>query len=279
MSLTDPTAGLGYSFGARLPSADINTVFTQQVRALDVVQGGSYTLTGNIVLSQSGSPTWTSHVATVYDNSLTVSGADFNLDTGGFVMDAAAFVQYSPARTHYSYCNTPSSVVTFASTVVSGGGALDWTLGASIGSGVAPTSCAVVQQQVDAANSNFAVIDFDLTSFITRGTIEGVQVYIDPAGAGSNPQSMPQMSLWKRDDQGTETQIGTTKTDASGSYRTAHYVVLDVSTAVSGNAYQYNPSSTGETLFLRFRGENGTNAAAGLVLHSIVVEQELSIIL
>lgn len=276
--LTDPTGGLGYAFGARLPSADVSTVFTQQVRAWDIVQGGSYTTTGNTTVAASGSPTWSFAVPATWTARLTVDGDDLYLNTGGFVMDASAFVQYSPARTYNAYGNMPTSLVCFASTVVSGGSALDWTIGNSIGSGVAATSAAVIQRQVDAANVNFAYIDFDLTSILRRGTVETCSISIDPAGAAGNPTSLPQLELWKRNGS-TETQIGSTATDASGSYRNPHSFSLDVSTAVSGDAYQYNPDSTGESLFLRFYGENGTNATAGLVVNKIGVTQELSVIL
>lgn len=273
MAASDPTGGVGYAFGAKLPHDDVNTVFTQQVRLWDIVQGGSYTVTGNTTVTRSASQTWTFSVPTTWNNSFVL------LTSSGLLLDSSSYVAYSPAVTYNGYCNTPSSVVCFASTVVSGGSALDWTLGASIGSGVAATSCAVVQQQVDAANSNFAIVDFDLRSLLRRGTVEAVQLFIDPAGAGSNPQSMPQLSLWKRSDSGVETQIGSTTTDASGSYRTGHYLSLDVSAAVAGDAYQYNPNASGETLFARFRGENGTNAAAGLAIQSIAVQQEITYLL
>lgn len=43
MTLVDPTSGLGYSFGQKLPSTHMTTVATQQPNAIDGVNGGTYT--------------------------------------------------------------------------------------------------------------------------------------------------------------------------------------------------------------------------------------------
>ena len=42
MTLLDPTLGVGYAFGEKLPSTHMTTIATQQPRALDVINGGSY---------------------------------------------------------------------------------------------------------------------------------------------------------------------------------------------------------------------------------------------
>jgi len=46
--LIDPTGGVGYAFGQVLPSSHMTTIATQQPRALDAVNGGSYTATANL---------------------------------------------------------------------------------------------------------------------------------------------------------------------------------------------------------------------------------------
>jgi len=43
MTLIDPTGGLGYSFGQKLPSTHMTTIATQQPNAIDGVNGGTYT--------------------------------------------------------------------------------------------------------------------------------------------------------------------------------------------------------------------------------------------
>ena len=43
MTLLDPTLGVGYAFGEKLPSTHMTTIATQQPRALDIVNGGTYT--------------------------------------------------------------------------------------------------------------------------------------------------------------------------------------------------------------------------------------------
>ena len=50
MTLLDPTLGVGYAFGEKLPSTHMTTIATQQPRALDIVSGGSYTQAGQSIL-------------------------------------------------------------------------------------------------------------------------------------------------------------------------------------------------------------------------------------
>jgi len=50
MTLLDPTLGVGYAFGEKLPSTHMTTIATQQPRALDIVNGGSYVQSGQLVI-------------------------------------------------------------------------------------------------------------------------------------------------------------------------------------------------------------------------------------
>jgi len=43
MTLADPTGGLGYSFGQKLPHTHMTTISAQQPNAIDGVNGGTYT--------------------------------------------------------------------------------------------------------------------------------------------------------------------------------------------------------------------------------------------
>ncbi len=52
--LSDPTGGVGFSFGAILPSAHMSTIAIQQVDAIDGALGGDYAPTGEIKVSNSG---------------------------------------------------------------------------------------------------------------------------------------------------------------------------------------------------------------------------------
>src|SRR5262245_57714111 len=57
MPLSDPTSGAGYAFGQKLPSSHMTTIATQQVRALDVINGGSYDSSSAISLAGAGAIT------------------------------------------------------------------------------------------------------------------------------------------------------------------------------------------------------------------------------
>lgn len=52
--LTDPTSGVGYAYGEVLPSADVNTVFTQQPDAIDGGGGGTWNPSATINIGGSG---------------------------------------------------------------------------------------------------------------------------------------------------------------------------------------------------------------------------------
>lgn len=52
MTLSDPTSGAGYAYGAKLPSTHMTTIATQQVRALDIVSGGTYTCVGAVTVTE-----------------------------------------------------------------------------------------------------------------------------------------------------------------------------------------------------------------------------------
>src|SRR5262245_48932089 len=54
MALSDPTSGAGYSFGQVLPSSHMTTIANQQVRALDAVNGGTWTATGVMAIQGAG---------------------------------------------------------------------------------------------------------------------------------------------------------------------------------------------------------------------------------
>jgi hypothetical protein len=55
MTLTDPTGGVGYAYGAKLPSTDMTTIATQQPDAVDGSAGGTYaaniTFNGTLTLA------------------------------------------------------------------------------------------------------------------------------------------------------------------------------------------------------------------------------------
>jgi hypothetical protein len=51
MTLIDPTGGLGYSFGQKLPSTHMTTIATQQPNAIDGVNGGTYTPGAPVILN------------------------------------------------------------------------------------------------------------------------------------------------------------------------------------------------------------------------------------
>ena len=53
MTLVDPSGGLGYAFGQKLPSTHMTTIATQQPYALDIINGGTYVNTGALDVTYS----------------------------------------------------------------------------------------------------------------------------------------------------------------------------------------------------------------------------------
>jgi hypothetical protein len=51
MTLIDPTGGVGYSFGQKLPSTHMTTIATQQPNAIDGVNGGTYAPAAPVILN------------------------------------------------------------------------------------------------------------------------------------------------------------------------------------------------------------------------------------
>lgn len=51
MALVDPTGGIGYSFGQKLPSTHMTTIAQQQPNAIDGVGGGTYTPAAPLVVN------------------------------------------------------------------------------------------------------------------------------------------------------------------------------------------------------------------------------------
>ena len=51
MALVDPTGGVGYAFGQKLPSTHMTTIAKQQPNAIDGVNGGSYTPAASVYIS------------------------------------------------------------------------------------------------------------------------------------------------------------------------------------------------------------------------------------
>ena len=84
MTLIDPTSGLGYAFGQKLPSTHMTTIATQQPNAIDGAGGGAYApaapiiLNGASALQLGGNLKYTARavgrVATYAGNARTLSG-------------------------------------------------------------------------------------------------------------------------------------------------------------------------------------------------------------
>jgi hypothetical protein len=70
--LTDPTGGAGYAFGAKLPSTDMTTIATQQVRAVDGTLGGTYSPTGDLFVDRFRATIQGTH--SISDGSATTGG-------------------------------------------------------------------------------------------------------------------------------------------------------------------------------------------------------------
>lgn len=119
MSLTDPTSGIGYAFGAKLPSSHMTTIATQQPNALDYVNGGTYTCANAMTTTNTAALTQTFNgaVARTYGstNSHTATAANttVNLGTRTLTVQGNCAVTFANAPT-MTY--TGATVETYSNT-------------------------------------------------------------------------------------------------------------------------------------------------------------------
>jgi hypothetical protein len=254
MSLTDPTAGAGYGFGQKLPSAHMTTLATQVVRAADATNGSSHTLTGTLAIGGSGT--------------VTINPATFNL-----------------GATAVNFLGTLNTFAT--ATQVNTGTAFTWK-------GVNSTDVPRIDQRdyvfevplVPVANNNARwsfnttnlkwqhadVTDAGLLVFkvlnmpaLALCKLKDVIVYLDGNGAGGSHASIasmtkPHLIVSKV---AHATGVGTNLCDATDpSADAAAYDALHfISAATHGSMVVDTPAESGQSYYIGITGETGTNAA------------------
>lgn len=178
MSLTDPTAGLGYAFGTVLSSSHMTTIATQQPRAIDGESGGTYTPSAAINIQDSdgfalgtihhkGTDTWRSGSLAVFSAGSTLAWPPGSLiaNTDNQTLDPAnglaqEFASPTAARAHDLV--SPGQSGRFFLLIRTSTGAFDITIRRSGFSGAAivvlPTSVwAAALLRADASNWRLAL--------------------------------------------------------------------------------------------------------------------------
>jgi len=196
MTLVDPKLGVPYTFGGKLPSGHVNTVWAQQPNAFDAINGGTYALA----------------------NPATINGALVTLQqasVGTFTASASATLGYgatialSPARTI-----TKNNIVPPQETQSYSGGTIVWEKYRNNGVLVPGSNFYGVVQ----VGTTVVPYYFPVSQFVPRVcTINSVLVSCSGAGGSAGtgggaalPTTMPSVALWD-----AAGNTGGTITDAS----------------------------------------------------------------
>jgi hypothetical protein len=230
MALTDPKSGVGYLAGERLLSAHVNTVFAQQPRALDAVDGGTYDVGDDIVLNDDGG-------SLQFGDGL---GVEWTGTTNLPALGSRTYSRNQPLALHYR--------------TVGGGGAgvFDW-----IYSGTGGLEGAISQNWAHTtASETFCYVP--LANLIDLATLTQISLAVMPGGHASDPARKIRIGLYKLGAT-TASLIGSVTEDpATGSaYDTPHVF------AVSGYTELIDQNSSAATYYLKILGEGGTNAVNG----------------
>ena len=237
--LTDPTGGLGFAFGAILPSSQMSTITKQQPNALDATLGGSWTLGANATIAGAGEVRL-NHLrlsaggASYVDGNLTMSG------TTNLKLASRSVLRAQPLRTD----------------IVVAPGSLTWGAPGNI-------------VDVKAATPG-SVWWSPLTRLLHGATMDMVTVVIDPAGGhGAGKVTHPYFEVYKSNFAGNVlVATGDDPTDGqiAGGYEAQHNI-----TAASPIGHVIDLSTY--TYWLKLYGEvTGTSAyVANLVWQSCQV--------
>jgi hypothetical protein len=231
MSLVDPKSGVGYLTGERLIAAHVNTVFAQQPRALDAVDGGTYDVGDDIILNDDGGSLQFSGL------SVTWTGTTNLPSLGSRTM---VRMQRSSVTGSTSFGGTP-----------------DFS--------VSPITGALTQGYVDASGTNDPSCIFSLDNMIDLATLTGVFVVIDPASS-SPPTEQPRMQVIKYPPNVSASLVGGEVADpiTGSAYGNLHIF------GVTGLSEAINQSAASRTAYVaRFTGESGSGATAGLLIQQI----------
>ena len=261
------TSGSTWQNGERLKSSQMNHVEDELVKAIDGVNGGTYTLATSLVIQ--GQPTTMSGL-TVTGGGLTCSAqarfdAGMQVNAAATVADGVTVTWLGTATTHlpvvasrpYYFMCPISPLVNLNSRFT-----FDNSLGRWVQSDV-----------TDSGVLEFPIVNMPSISGATC-TLRDVKVFVDGNGGGSShgaslPTAMPNFDVYHVSSGGTVTTLASAVTDPSGSvaaYEGAH----DISVEDDGpGALAHTPDGI---YYVRFRGESGSNKVANaLAINSVAV--------
>lgn len=214
--LTDPTGGAGYAFGQILPSSHMTTLAQQQVRALDIVNGGSYTQSD--------------HATIAGTKNITLSGSGYlnisrNLNCSGSVeIDCTSVVNSGRDFTWLGTTNLPkigSRTYIFTQP-------LDAAYIDKLDSGAPVWAYLTTQgeyQQVSVAGGTAPhVLVIPIRRLPNQGVFDKCRVVITGAGNGGGshsalPATLPTATLYRRSQTvGTASTVGAAVTDNPGTF-------------------------------------------------------------
>jgi len=250
MTLVDPKLGVPYTFGEKLPSGHVNTVWAQQPNAFDAINGGTYalvnpaTINGGLVTLQNASIG-----ALTVTGSASVGGTGL-LSTVALKVQAASTFGWDVAQTWQRRLNLGAAfpmVATYWSRLLVGS-AIAWQ-----------------QDDVAAARALFVPIP----PMVNSCTITQIQVTVDgDAGSGGAhpgawPPTLPSIGLY---DAAAGVVAGTTATDGTVSWLTyeASHTIAAVFAAVT--------QTPTDELYVVIYGETGaTSQASSLAVTKVQV--------
>jgi hypothetical protein len=255
MSLSDPTGAAGYAFGAKLPSTHMTTIATQQVRALDIVSGGTWSLGSNATVNGAGDLIL-NHLELQTGGSSSLQHA-VAVEGAGVVTWAAGLYPALSTRTLDYPQNMGAAVSADAATY--------WVWDSAVGTGG-------YWIQKDAV-AGARVLIVPLARLPQVGTLKSVTMWINGSlGAGGahagDIGTAPVMTVYKRTaSSGATSSLGS---DAGSTVQATHDA--DQTLSVTGLSHALE---VGE-VFVYFSGETGANSKDNsLGIYGISAEVEV----
>lgn len=239
MAFTDPTSGAGYAFGQTWPSAHATQLAAQSGRALDIIGGGTHTMTGT-------------SLTVARDASQAIEWQVPQTVADGSTMTFAGGTNYPRLSSRTILRPQPLIIAG----VTEHGGSPNFGVLNTVGfAGV------VAQVYVDASGANDPAAIFPLTNVPDLCTMTAVGVRIDPDAHASDPAEMPALTLVRTTPTGGRTTLATLTDSTTGSgFTDAHTLTISgLSEAIDHNANL-------ATYHLHFAGENGANSAVNLLI-------------
>lgn len=236
MTLVDPTGGLGYSYGQKLPSTHMSTLVTQQPNALDIVNGGTYEL---ISSGSNLEITYNRDVEHTYNEDLTITAG---LATSVSVLTPSGSTSVNAPTIAWTSAN---SSWLFA----------DWTVAATGRISFDSNEDLYIDVQADPADTTISGRILGLADFVFQNTSASTHV---PA------VRVPGLAITS-----IAPSIVTTDANHNVAYRYSRYNInttaprdITLPNAVAGSVYVVSMANGGGVFSLNLRGPGGSVVGA-----------------